>query len=376
MRQVFVLAMKDLKVMVRVKPALFFAVGWPLCMAILFGLMFGGSGERRKLPIALVDEDRTPASAQILTQLGAREGLDALQTDRAQATDLVRHGSRSVAVVVPAGFGAAQGHPFQGASPRLDLLVDPSHVGEGFMLQGFLFDQAGQRLFTWMRQTGMIAANDWKPLTVTTREITAEHLGPRNGFEVSFVQGLVWGLIGCAMTFAISLVTERTRGTLVRLRVAPLTAGQVLGGKALACFLALLLMQSLLLGLGTLVFKIQVAAPLFLIAMMICASLAFVGITMLVASFGRNEQATSGAGWALLMPMSLFGGGMVPLFVMPAWMAPISNFSPIKWVVFGLEGAIWRGFTPVDFLLPCGILLAVGATGFLLGATHLRRATL
>lgn len=390
MRPVLTLALKDLKVLFRVRSALFFAIGWPICMAILFGLMFGGSGQPRKLPVAVVDEDGTAMSREFVEQMVKREGMEVSRADRATATDLVRHGRRVAAVIVPAGYGAASERPpFAGTPPTLELLADPSRKAEGAMLEGLLFGLSAERLQRMpsgvetppaasaqgktASTTAPVAASGWKPVEIVRQDITADRDGPRSGFDVSFVQGLVWGLIGCAMTFAISLVAERTHGTLIRLRMAPLSAAQVLGGKAAACFLALLLMQSVLLGLGVFVFKVGVSSPLALIVSMICAAAAFVGVMMLVASLGSNEQATSGAGWAMLMPMSLFGGGMVPLFVMPAWMAPFSNFSIVKWAVLGFEGAIWRGFAPADFLLPWGILLAVGAAGFLLGARNLRR---
>ena len=49
-------------------------------------------------------------------------------------------------------------------------------------------------------------------------DIARDRRGPANPFEITFPQGLIWGLIGCVMTFGLSLVTERTHGTLVRLR--------------------------------------------------------------------------------------------------------------------------------------------------------------
>jgi ABC-2 type transport system permease protein len=372
------LALKDLKVLFRVKPALFFAIGWPVCMSVLFGLMFGGSSATVKIPIAVVDEDRTPQASTLIDGVTGRGGFDVLRADRAQATDLIRRGSRTAAIVVPAGFGAAQARRPQGAPPRLEMFVDPGHKTETSMLQGLLYAEAGQEMMAAMMAAAGAPAGSagWTPLSITMHDVSAERTGPRSSFDVSFVQGIVWGLIGCVMTFAVSLVSERTRGTYIRLRIAPLSAAQVLGGKALACFFALMMMQSLLLTLAIAVFKVRVDKPLFLIAVMICAALAFVGVMMFVASRGRNEQATSGAGWAMLMPMSLFGGGMVPLAFMPAWMAPFSNFSPIKWAVFGLEGALWRGFSATDFLLPCGILLAVGLAGFTLGTISLKRAGL
>ena len=45
------------------------------------------------------------------------------------------------------------------------------------------------------------------------------------------------------------------------------------------------------------------------------------------------------------MLMAMFGGGMIPLVFMPKFMQTLSNFSPAKWSVLALEGAIWRGFT-------------------------------
>ena len=48
--------------------------------------------------------------------------------------------------------------------------------------------------------------------------------------------------------------------------------------------------------------------------------------------------------------------------------------SGIKWGILALEGAIWRGFTPADMLLPCGILVVVGIVGFTVGARVFREA--
>ena len=42
---------------------------------------------------------------------------------------------------------------------------------------------------------------------------------------------------------------------------------------------------------------------------------------------------------------------MVPQMVMPAWLLEISNFSPIKWLILGVEGALWRGFSAAEFHL-------------------------
>ncbi len=67
----------------------------------------------------------------------------------------------------------------------------------------------------------------------------------------------------------------------------------------------------------------------------------------------------------------MFGGGMIPLAFMPRFMATLSQASPVKWSILALEGAIWRGFTPIEMLLPCGVLVAVGAVCLAVGSIRL-----
>lgn len=77
-------------------------------------------------------------------------------------------------------------------------------------------------------------------------------MGPRSSYEISFLQRILWGLFGCAATFGISLVVQRTTGTLVRLRMAPIGRMQILAGKGLACFVMTMVDSTVLLAIATL----------------------------------------------------------------------------------------------------------------------------
>lgn len=191
--------------------------------------------------------------------------------------------------------------------------------------------------------------------------------GPENAFAITFPQGIVWAIIGCVMTFAVGLVSERVHGTFVRLRMAPLTRTAILGGKALACFSAIALVQLALFAIAGLVFGVRPMSPGLLAVASISAGCAFVGFMMMIAGSARTEQGVSGVGWALLMPMAMFGGAMIPQFVMPAWMLTVGHLSPIKWSILAFEGAIWRGFSAADMILPCTILVGFGLVCFAIG---------
>ena len=418
-RAILALAGKDLRLLSRNRATLFFALAWPVLMALFFGYVFGGGGEKGRIPVVVVDEDRTGESERLIARLTATAGLAISAAPREEATQLVRQGKRSAAVIVPKGYGEAAGRLFHGAPRRLELEVDPARTAEGSMLEGILTGaamQSMQELFTDPARTrtvvdrsigelgsapasserdstrkflgelrsfldrpreapaegGAGGSPGWKPLEIERREVRQEKVGPRSAFDFTFPQGILWGVIGSALGFALSLVTERTRGTLLRLETAPLSRLDVILGKAIACFVTIAAVEILLLLLGVALFGIRPASWLLLAAATLAVAACFVGIMMTIAVLGKTEQSAGGLGWAIMMPLSMFGGGMIPLFVMPAWMQTLSNVSPVKWGILALEGATWRGFSAAEMALPLGVLVLVGLAGFALGVRLFR----
>ena len=413
---ILAMARKDLRILFRSKGDLFFALGWPLIMAVLFGYVFAAQGGGpTRLRVAVVDDDATDASKAFVEKLAASGDFVVDRASRSDAETMVRRGQRSAYVVIKPGFGAASQQMFYGDPKQLEVGNDPTRGAEASMIEGLLMKHAMsdfQQMFTDSNASrqmvdtalGNLAmagnttataplrrflgeldtflgtpasslpgnASTWQPVTIAKVPVARERRGPTNGFEVTFPQGILWGIIGCVMTFAVGLVSERVHGTFVRLQIAPLSRAQILGGKALACFASISLLQIVLLAIGITIFGVRPSSPGLLVLACVCASAAFVGLMMMIAGLSRTEQAAGGAGWAFLMPMALFGGAMMPQFVMPQWMQTAGNVSPIKWAILGLEGALWRGFTLNEMLLPCAILLAFGAVCFAIGVRALR----
>lgn len=213
----------------------------------------------------------------------------------------------------------------------------------------------------------------FRPPDIQFTEAVVTSLEPRTSWEITFPQSVQWGLLGVAASFAMSLVVEHTRGTYLRLRLAPISRAHILAGKGLACFIASVSICALLMLVGILVFGVRVAWPLGLAIAILSAGVCFTGIMMLISVMGRTEQAVGGAGWAILLIMAMTGGGMVPLIAMPRWMLSIGAFSPVRWSVTALEGAIWRGFTAAQMVTPVAILLGTGVACFALGVFILAR---
>jgi ABC-2 type transport system permease protein len=416
---VIALAIKDLRHLVRDRGAAFFALGFPLLVALFFGFIFGGdASQRARLTVRVVNLDQGPAGASLVEAMRMDQSLDvAVSANEAEAIEAVRLGKAIAVATVPADFTQASALIFAGSAVSLRLVVDPSRHSEASLLEGKL-NQLAFRLLAerfanpeWMRtalnesKRAVLASPDgstprslvlslmfdavqratdagfspgaseggaWNPIRVGVSTLDSPWTGPRSGYEVSFIQGIIWGLMGCVTAFGSSMASERARGTLARLTVAPITRAHVLAGKSLACFIACLAVQAMLVTFGMAAFGIRVEQPLLLATACVAAGVGFTGLMMFMAGLTRTEGGGSGLGRAMVLVLAMIGGGTIPLFVMPRIMLAVSRISPFSWATTCLEGALWRGYSPQEMLAPAAILMAFGVVGFAIGVSALR----
>lgn len=442
MRSIFVLALKDLMIIRRDYVGLFFMIGFPVIMAIFFGLIgttMSGEGSSAKMTIAVIDRDQSDQSRQYIQSLIDTDSIeqatlpDSLETDEARmahAADLVRRGQLLAFITLPKGFGETAGIMWLEA-PVIEVGIDPSRGAESAMLEGMLMQAMGDLVAARFADPGslmpaiddvrdQIAQSEDIPVaqrlalttlmgslddlmfsleevnSATTDSPDAQDNMPsmqlvevnrvdvtrprkndvtdniRSAWDLSFPSAMLWGMLGSSAIFAVSIVRERKQGTFLRLQVAPISRAHILGGKALACFIAAIVVNILMIGLA-LALGMRPRDAVMLGVAVVCVAICFVGIMMLMSVIGNTEESVSGAAWGANVMMAMFGGGMVPLAFMPAFMKSISNFSPVKWGVYALEGAIWRGFSWGEIALPLTILVSVGAAGFVAGWIILRR---
>ncbi len=429
MRAVWTLAVKDLRLLVRDRVSLFWVLAFPLLMALFFGSLFGGDGgERSAMGVVVVDES-PGEGASFIRRLDASEGLevDTVAT-LDQARDLVRAGKRVAFVHVRPGFrdgGFAMFGRGRDDAPALAVGVDPGRSAEKGLLQGLvtqalfsgmteqMSDPTRMLVQTQEARAGLASAAELDPerreslvalmdaldgvsrsqaLVATDPTPTASAGGfstegmlesvdvirseggqPRSPFDVTFPSSIVWGLMGCATAFATSMVRERRAGTLLRLRVSPLSRAHILAGKGLACMLAGLITSALLLGFGVVALGVRVGDPILLLLALGGAAACFTGIMLVMSVIGKTESAVAGGSWVVMMPLAMIGGGMIPLIAMPPWLLTASHASPFKWAIIAIEGAVWRDFTLAQMLPALGILLAIAIVLFSAGVMVMKR---
>ena len=426
MRPMLTLTLKDLLLLWRNKAALFWVIAFPLAFGLFYGALISGDfGQPAKMSIAFVDEDKSAVSNALAQKLSAHATVRLVQTqaegqphDRDSATQSVRRGDLTAYLLLHPGFGESL-RPFGQDGTKIELGIDPSRQAEAGFLQGIMMEATvsilGQQytdpeeMRKWLRvgQKEVERARElpeaqkktlleffamldgFVPLLLDARvpseggpfgglkldvvPVTYDRSQPRSAFEITFPCSILWALLGCMMTFAMSIVIEQRQGTLLRLRVAPLGKMHILGGKGLACFLSCVGTACILLLVGVTCLGVRVSSWPYVLTSIAAMAVCFSGLMMLLSVLGRTEQAVGGSALAIILVMATLGGILVPLIAMPEWMVTMSHVCPVKWGVLALEGAIWRGFDLAEMLLPWGILLSVGVSSFALGARILSR---
>ncbi len=386
------IAAKDLRLLSRDRPALVWVLVLPLLIAILFGFMSASGGKLRPIALTLIDEDGGRVALAFRAALESEPALRVLEKSRAEAMAAVRRGDQVAVLILPPGFGAAL---FQAESnAEALLLIDPARRAERGVLDGLVmkaFANAGEEMAQSagtglplalappagsIDQRTLDALTDRtidlpsliaKPPKLVTRPLVGGSGLARNGFEISFPVGMTWGLIACAAAFAVSIARERSGGMLLRLRCAPIDYVQILGGKAIACFAACVAEMAILCILAAALFEVRIEDPVALFVAVLCTAACFVGLMTLLAQAGRSEMAVNGASWAVLLIFAMFGGAMVPTYLMPGWMESAGQVSPVSWAIQALEGATWRGLRWSELVRPLGVMLVFGAVTFGIG---------
>lgn len=430
MAAVLAIALNDLRLLSRDRAAAFFTFAFPLMFALLFSFVFRGGGGGGRLEVGLVVEDPGPAAAAFAADIEKADGLKVTRfAQREAGAAAVRAGDSAALIIIPPGFQEGADGVFTGRAMPVEAIVDPSRSAEAGLLTGKLNELAFRQLSSSFSDTARMsalltraraqlpgfappgserhaafsqffdgagrlsaelekmqeegaagaeaapAADDapgaFPPVNVTITELARRPGRPRTSSDFAFPQGIAWALMSCVVGFASSIASERARGTLIRLTTAPLTRRQLLAGKALAGFIAALAVQALLIAVSMLL-GTRIDNWALLALAVTSSSLGFIGMSMLLASIIRSEKGAGGLGQAVPMVLAMIGGGTIPLFFMPPFMQTLSSISPFKWAILAVEGAIWRGFSLQQMLLPCGILLALGAVCFVIGAARLR----
>ena len=404
MKKLFLIGIKDLKLIFRDRAALIFMLLAPFLLTVGMGFVTGRfSGNQNGLsniPVIIVNLDNQQLGNALADVFSSKDLADLVEPSASSnpeaARRLVDEDNAAAAIIIPQGFTRsiipAQGTQFDqnyvsSEVVKIEVYANPTRPTSAGVIKAIV-DEFVSRLeesrttgitsIMEMIQSGLLssqnAESEARQLFQNTDQTqsTAITLKANNeGAAAVNFDILAYMAPGMAMLFLMytvsyggrSILAERSQGTMPRLLVSPTSATQVLGGKVLGIFFTGIAQVGILIFATSVFFGVKWGDTPGLIILIIAVVFGAAGWGMLITAISRTQAQVANVGTAIMFIFGLLGGSFINLDQMPPFVQFVSKITPNAW---GLDGftTLALGGTLSNLVQPITALLIMGAVLF------------
>jgi ABC-2 type transport system permease protein len=403
MKKLFLIGIKDLRLMFRDRAALTFMLLAPFLLTIGMGFVtgrFGGnSNGLSDIPVVIVNLDEDQLGEALVDLFNSQELADLVEpsasSDPQAARQLIDDDKASAAIIIPQGFTRSI-LPAEGALPdpnqaqpepvQLEVYSNPTRPTGAGVIKAIVDEfisrveegrTSGMTSIVQLISHGLLnpqnaAAEAQRVFQhVDQAESTAITLKTdKEGADAVEFDLLAYFAPGMALMFLMytvsyggrSILAERAQGTLPRLIISPTQTVQVLGGKVLGIFFMGLAQVGILILASSIFFQVKWGDPLGIAALILAAVFGAAGWGMLITAFSRTPAQVGSIGSAVMLIFGILGGSFINLEQMPPLIQFVSKITPNAWGLDGfttlaLGGTLRNVTEPITALLIMGTVL-------------------
>ena len=411
MKKLFIIALKDMKLIFRDPTALIMMLLAPFLITLGMGLITGRFSANTNsgisnIPVAIVNQDEGELGKALEAVFSSDELADLLEPTfaaaPAEARQLVEADQASAAIIIPQNFsasiipnekGSTTGETVQisfianSNSPTysgilrsiLDAFLTQVEVGRiGAEVTLSQVAQTGKLTPELAAQLGAVLGTQFGQQSAQAQPIQLENT-TASGAAVKF-DLLMYFAPGMALMFLMftvsnggrTLLLENRTGTLPRMMQTPTASAQILGGKLLGIFLTAIAQLAILIGSTTLLFRLDWGEPLGVILLILAAAFAASGWGSFIATFSKTPAQVANLGSVIMLFFGLLGGSFFDMSQLPEWVSTLGKITPNAW---GLQGftTLAGGGTLASIREPLLALLIMGIILFALASIWMRR---
>jgi ABC-2 type transport system permease protein len=372
----------------------------PLLQLLIFGYTVNLDIENSR--IAFMDQDRSPASRELLSRFQGSPRFDIVAAPRneAEVQDLL-DGSKVVAVVrVMPNFERAI---LRGEPAPVQILVDGTNSNTGNLVSGYATgviqqfaaqagaQQQGPKMFSKMGLytsgpsgpggpggpggtggDGAVQAGAPQPNLVSRPRVW---FNPELKSRNYFIPGVVVNII-MIVTFSLTaqaMVREKEIGTMEQLMVTPIRPLELILGKTLPFALVGIFDMILVIAAALLIFRVPLRGNLFLL--LLCSILFLfttLGAGLFLSTISKTQQQAMMSSFLFTSPAFLLSGFMFPIRNMPAVIRWLTLLDPLRYFMDIVRGLFLKG-AGISVLWPQMVALliyGVAIMGLSVGRIH------
>ena len=390
-RQVF---MNEFKMLRNDKKTLASFILGPILVLSLIGVATSITGntslaEFERMKAAVVDEDNTQLSQALVARFQQSDQLTVkyTTTDPTSAKLMFEKGEVDVIYVIENGFdnklrtyylhGGSQG------KATMDIIVDTSWVtppsaaqAAGNLVLLDFFQKDAIPIILNLPKGQQVPPEQLQQLIVKLSPINTPLQAPYGEnqlFAILLPTVVPLMLVSFSLQLSgLSIVGERTRGTLSRILKTPVRKSEIVIGKAMA-YTTVAVVQTLGVVLVSLFFGLSAKSgviPYFIGLFLTSYSACALGI--LFSTFSTSEKAVIQIGNTVALFLNALGGAIIPLSSMAPPLQAVGEILPVYNSVTALRDVILKGLGPDAWLPFMAYLLVFGTIMLVLAVVVFR----
>lgn len=359
MRVLFYIVQKEFVQVFRNKAILPMMTVLPIVQLIL--LSYAANNEVKVVNIHIIDQDQSQVSRRLIQKIQA---VDLFVTtgasiDEREGQLSLLNGTADIVIHIPP---RAEYHLLNEKTFDLQLLVNAINgqaatVGSGYLNQIIMnFNKEFQSEIVLKG----ISDNTNIQLSVTS----SFWYNPELDYKTFMVPGLLGEIVTVLIMLltAMNIVREREIGTIEQVNVSPIKKWQFIVGKMLPFLVIGMVLMTVGLLAGKLVFQIPMSGSIFLIfAYLMISLLAILGMGLLISNFANTQQQAIFIAFFFVMIFILLSGLFTPIESMPQWAQYITIPNPIAHFVTVMRNVLLKGsgFAEVQYQFVVTAILAI-----------------
>lgn len=405
MNKLFLIGIKDLRLIFRDRAALVLMLLAPflltLGMGLVTGRFSGSSSGISDIPVIIVNLDDGELGKALVDVFNSEDLAELVEptsgSEPEAARLMVDEDKAAAAIIIPAGFSRSiipQQEDFDPETAlekealKIEIYANPTRPTSAGIIKSIV-DEYISRIEEGRisGETAILQMAISGRLPMEQLQAAGEAMGQRlqdsptdetlaialststTGEEVEF-DILAYLAPGMALMFLMftvshggrSILAEKAQGTLPRLLVSPTSATQILGGKVFGIFLTGVAQMLILIGGTSLLFQLKWGDPFGVLVLVLVAVFGATGWGMLITALARTPGQVGSVGSAIMLIFGILGGSFISLEQMPPFIQTLSRITPNSWALDGfttlaLGGTLPHLSTPVTALLTMGLIL-------------------
>jgi ABC-2 type transport system permease protein len=333
---------KEFRQIRRDSRSLIFMIFLPAFLLIMFG--FALNFDVKHIPLAVVDQDGSRASRELIDKFGTTEYFDIKAAlDRTDDIDgLMAREKVRAALVIPETFSSDL---LAGRSPSVQFLIDGANAMSGTTGAGY----AASILQSYSQKVTLEAMErrGLGGLTLPLKTEVRVWYNPELRSALFLMPGLMAFILMIILTTstAFSIVREKERGTMEPLSVSPLRPAALIIGKLVPYVLISLASAHSVLALGWVLFGVAIKGNYFLLLLtMVLFLISGLGQGLLISAITRTQQvAFLLSVLTTILPTFLLSGFVFPVRNMPDIIQWVTYLVPAKYFLVALRAIILKG---------------------------------